>query len=118
MGIFFDGKSRSFKLDTKKSSYVISVVDDEGFIGHTYYGDRISDTDVRYLLRTDENPFVPSKNNRDRGSFFDAFPTEYPGNNVGDYREGAISVRCEDNSRAVSLVYEGHRIYEGKPGLM
>lgn len=117
MGIFFDGKSRSFKLDTKKSSYVISVVDDEGFIGHAYYGDRISDTDVRYLLRTDENPFVPSKNNRDRGSFFDAFPTEYPGNNVGDYREGAISVRCEDNSRAVSLVYEGHRIYEGKPGL-
>ena len=117
MGIFFDEKSRSFKLDTKKSSYVVSVVDDEGFIGHAYYGDRISDTDVRYLLRTDENPFVPSKNNRDRGSFFDAFPTEYPGNNVGDYREGAISVRCEDNSRAVSLVYEGHRIYEGKPGL-
>lgn len=117
MGIFFDEKSRSFKLDTKKSSYVISVVDDEGFIGHAYYGDRISDTDVRYLSRTDENPFVPSKNNRDRGSFFDAFPTEYPGNNVGDYREGAISVRCEDNSRAVSLVYEGHRIYEGKPGL-
>lgn len=96
---------------------MISVVDDEGFIGHAYYGDRISDTDVRYLLRTDENPFVPSKNNRDRGSFFDAFPTEYPGNNVGDYREGAISVRCEDNSRAVSLVYAGHRIYEGKPGL-
>ena len=117
MGIFFDGKSRSFKLDTKRSSYVISVVDDEGFIGHAYYGDRISDADVRYLLRTDENPFVPSKNNRDRGSFFDAFPTEYPGNNVGDYREGAISVRCEDNSRAVSFVYEGHRIYEGKPGL-
>ena len=47
MGIFFDEKSHSFKLDTKKSSYVISVVDDEGFIGHAYYGDRISDTDVR-----------------------------------------------------------------------
>ncbi len=117
MGIFFDEESRSFKFDTKNSSYVISVVDDEGFIGHAYYGDRISDADVNYLLRTDENPFVPSKNNRERGSFFDAFPSEYPGNNVGDYREGAISVRCEDNSRAVSLVYAGHRIYEGKPGL-
>ena len=117
MGIFFDGQTRSFKLDTKASSYVISVVDDEGFVGHAYYGDKISDTDVRYLLRTDENPFVPSKNNRERGSFFDAFPTEYPGNNVGDYREGAIAVRCEDNSRAVSLMYTGHRIYEGKPEL-
>ncbi len=117
MGIFFDEELRSFKLDTKNSSYVISVVDDEGFIGHAYYGDRISDADVNYLLRTDENPFVPSKNNRERGSFFDAFPTEYPGNNVGDYREGAISVRCEDNSCAVSFVYAGHRIYEGKPKL-
>ena len=117
MGIFFDEESRSFKLDTDKSSYVISVVDEEGFIGHAYYGDRISDADVRYLLRTDENPFVPSKNNRDRGSFFDAFPTEYPGNNVGDYREGAIAVRCLDNSSAVSMVYAGHRIYDGKPGL-
>lgn len=117
MGIFFDEQTCSFKLDTKTSSYVISVVDDEGFVGHAYYGDKISDTDVRYLLRTDENPFVPSKNNRERGSFFDAFPTEYPGNNVGDYREGAISVRCEDNSRAVSLMYTGHRIYEGKPEL-
>ena len=117
MGIFYDEQSRSFKLDTKASSYVISVVDDEGFIGHAYYGDKISDTDVRYLLRTDENPFMPSKNNRERGSFFDAFPTEYPGNNVGDYREGAIAVRCEDNSRAVSLVYAGHRIYAGKPGI-
>ncbi len=117
MGIFYDEQSRSFKLDTKASSYVISVVDDEGFVGHAYYGDKISDTDVRYLLRTDENPFVPSKNNRERGSFFDAFPTEYPGNNVGDYREGAIAVRCEDNSRAVSLVYAGHRIYAGKPGI-
>ena len=117
MGIFFDEQSHSFKLDTKASSYVISVVDDEGFIGLAYYGDKISDTDVRYLLRTDENPFVPSKNNRERGSFFDAFPTEYPGNNVGDYREGAIAVRCEDNSHAVSLVYAGHRIYAGKSGI-
>ncbi len=117
MGIFFDEQSRSFKLDTKASSYVISVVDEEGFVGHAYYGDKISDTDVRYLLRTDENPFVPSKNNRERGSFFDAFPTEYPGNNVGDYREGAIAVRCDDNSRAVSLMYTGHRIYAGKPEL-
>ena len=36
MGIFFDEESRSFKLDTDKSSYVIAVVDEEGFVGHAY----------------------------------------------------------------------------------
>ena len=69
MNIQFDEKNRVFKLDTEHTSYVMAVVDNEGFLGHVYYGAKISDTDVAYLLRTDENPMVPSKNNRDRSSF-------------------------------------------------
>ena len=92
MNIQFDEKNRVFKLDTEHTSYVMAVVDNEGFLGHVYYGAKISDTDVAYLLRTDENPMVPSKNNRDRSSFLDTFPMEYPGNGVGDYRESVIAV--------------------------
>ena len=29
-----------FKLDTKNTSYVIAVVDDEQFLGHVYYGQK------------------------------------------------------------------------------
>lgn len=115
MGISFDEGRRIFKLDTDNTSYVLAVVDEEGFLGHAYYGSCISDTDAAYLLRTEEPPFVPSKNNRDRGSFHDAFPAEYPGNGVGDYREGAIEVETAEGSSAVCLTYTGHRIYEGKP---
>ncbi len=46
-----------------------------------------------YLLRTDAAPFVPSKNNRERATFLDCLPAEYPGNGIGDYRESCIAVR-------------------------
>ena len=114
--IQFNATTRTFKLDTKNTTYVIAICDEEQFLGHVYYGARISD-DAAYLLRTEEAPFVPSKNNRDRSSFFDTFPTEYPGNQVGDYRESAIAVRDANNHSAVQFVYCGYRITDEKPAL-
>ena len=103
MNIQFDAEKKVFKLDTANTSYVIALVDEENFIGHAYYGAKISDTDVSYLMRTAEPPFVPSKNNRDRSSFFDTFPMEYPGNGVGDYRESAVEVLDDNRHTAVNL---------------
>ena len=93
MKIKFDEQNRVFQLDMENTSYLIGIADQEGFIGHIYYGKKISDSNVAYLMRTEENPLVPSKNNRDRSSFFDAFPMEFPGCNTGDYRESAIEVK-------------------------
>lgn len=90
--IHYYEKERVFKLDTPHTSYLIGIVDEEKFLGHIYYGAKITDYDVRALMRTGEAPFVPSQNNRDRSSFLDTFPMEYPGHGVGDYRESAISV--------------------------
>ncbi|MCD7708398.1 MAG: alpha-galactosidase [Clostridiales bacterium] len=117
MPIIYDEAHRAFKLDTPHTSYVIAITDDEGFLGHAYYGASVSDTDLSHLLRIDEPPFVPSKNDRERGSFLDSFPSEYPGNGVGDYREGAVSVRDADGHTAVSPLYVGYRIEKGKPDL-
>ena len=117
MNIAYHAESGIFKLDTEKTSYIIALADKERFIGHAYYGKKISDTDVTYLLRTGENPFVPSINNRDRSSFFDTFPMEFPGCNTGDYRESAIEVIDAQGHNAVELIYKEHRIMRGKPGL-
>ena len=73
MNITFNEKDRSFKIDTENTSYIIGIADEEGFIGHVYYGSKVEDEPL-YLMRTGEPPFVPSKNNRDRGSFMDTFP--------------------------------------------
>lgn len=117
MNITYNEQNRIFKLDTAKTSYCIGIVDEENFIGHVYYGRKLADDNLVYLMRTEEAPFVPSKNNRDRTSFLDAFPMEYTGNGLGDYREGTLSVKTKNGHTAVSLSYVSHRIYDGKPVL-
>ena len=99
-----------FKLDTKNTSYVIAVVDDEQFLGHVYYGQKLNDYHLDHLLRIEEGPFVPSRNNRDRGSFLDSFPMEYPAHGLGDYREDCISIRTGEGNTGLSLNYISHKI--------
>lgn len=114
MDILFDEKNGVFKIDTEKTSYVMAIMDTEKLLGHAYYGKKISDVDVRYLLRTSENPFLPSVNGRDRGSVLDSFPFEFPGCNVGDYRESAVELEDGNGCNANFFTYRSHRIFAGK----
>lgn len=114
MNISFNEHNRVFKLDTEHTSYCIGIVDEENFVGHIYYGRKLSEDNLAYLMRTTEPPFVPSKNNRERTSFLDAFPMEYTGNGLGDYREGTLEVRTMGGHSGVSLSYVSHNIYDGK----
>ncbi|MBD5468338.1 MAG: alpha-galactosidase [Lachnospiraceae bacterium] len=117
MSVQYFEKERVFKLDTPNSSYLIGIIDEEDFIGHIYYGKKINSHELTYLLRTEEPPFVPSKNNRDRLSFLDSCPMEYPTHGLGDFREDAISVRTTDGHTALQLSYEKHEICPGKQKL-
>ena len=107
-----------FKLDMKDTSYVIGVVDEEMFLGHIYYGSFLNDYHPAHTLRISENPFVPSQYNRDRVSFLDSFPMEYPAHGLGDYREDCISIMAVNGSSGLSMQYVSHRIWKGKPGLL
>ena len=72
MSIVYNAAERVFKLDTPNTSYVIGIVGEEGFLGHIYYGKRLEHIDgIRELLRTEEPPFTPDRNARDRISFMD-----------------------------------------------
>ncbi len=106
-----------FKLDTMNTSYVIGVVDEEQFLSHIYYGARLNDHHLTHILRVNENPFVPSRNNRDRGSFLDSFPMEYPAHGLGDYREDCISIETKAGNTGLSMNYVSHKILSGKPSL-
>ena len=117
MSITYFEKERIFKLDTPNTSYIMGVVDEEGFLGHIYYGPKLKEANVAYLMRTEEAPFVPSKNNRERCSFYDTFPFEYPTGGVGDYRESALSIRTQQGHVASMLSYVSYEIIEGKPAL-
>ncbi len=117
MGITYLKDSKTFKLETKNSTYMISIVDEEQFIGHVYYGKKIKDEEMSYLLRIYEPPYVPTQNNRDRCSFYDTFPTEYSTFGIGDYRDSALKLRSEEGHTAGRLQYISHDISKGKVGL-
>ena len=51
MGISYNAQERVFRLDTPHSTYLIGIVDEDGFLGHIYYGKRIPDDNMHYLLR-------------------------------------------------------------------
>ena len=117
MPITYLDKTKTFKLDTPNTTYMFRIVDDEGFILHLYYGRRLTDENIDDLARIEEPPFVPSKNNRDRGSFMDCAPFEYPGHGLGDYRDDAFSVINEEGYSATSINYKSYKILPGKPKL-
>ncbi|HIY62305.1 MAG TPA: alpha-galactosidase [Candidatus Mediterraneibacter stercoripullorum] len=116
MNIIYDSNNGVFLLNTENTTYGIAIVDG-CYLGHLYYGARLESTDIRYLLREDEGPRVPSVNRREKGSFLDCTPLEYPETGMGDYRESALCIRSLSGHRASELCYEGYEICEGKPAL-
>ena len=111
--IKYDEKTKIFKLDTQTTSYVIGLADDK-YVGHVYYGKKLESTDLAYLLRTDEPPFVPSKNLREKVSFLDTYPMEYSFGGTGDFRESCITVTTAEGQQGLDLTYVNHRIHSGK----
>jgi alpha-galactosidase len=114
MSVSFYEDQQLFKLDTKNTTYAFGIVDEDKFLGHIYYGASLKDYHIRYLMRTGENPFVPSVNDRDRVSFLDSFAMEYPAHGLGDYRESCISIRTPRGNVGLSLSYVSHEILQGK----
>lgn len=116
MSIIYQEQNRVFKLDTPHSTYLIGIIDEEGFLGHLYYGRRIPDFNMGYLTRIAQRD-MPSLRNRERLGFMDALPTEFPGHGIGDMKESCLRLETPEGARACGLTYHSHRIYGGKPKL-
>lgn len=116
MSINYEERKRIFRLDTEKTTYLIGL-SPEGYVGHIYYGARLYGEADNYLLRMEEHPYTPSVNQREKSSFLDFFPMEYPTGGIGDYRESCLNVRGEHGSMGCELHYASHVIYRGKKKL-
>lgn len=118
MSIRFDEASRSFKLDTVSSTYLLRI-HETGRLLQVYYGSPIPDVTVSDRdQRRGNASFSP---NDPHSSFTpDAAPMEYGCNGAGDFRISALSVRNSDGNATTDVRYMAHRIYAGKkpiPGL-
>lgn len=112
-----------FHLKAGDASYIFSVY--HGYLIHHYCGAAISDDDVEYLMvRVNHDSVVPHPADVEESWFScDIAPFEYPGNQTGDYRPAAVSVRLVDaendfsGTTATELRYVSHEICSGKKKL-
>lgn len=116
MPVYYNDKKKIFHLDTKNTTYLIGI-SPEGYVGHIYYGDRLYQEADNYLLRMEEMPFTPSVNQREKSSFLDFYPMEFPTGGIGDYRESCLNVRNVDGCMGCEIFYVSHEIYHGKKKL-
>ena len=114
--IIYDKKQHIFQLNTKSTSYMIGITP-EGYLGHIYYGERLQHIDGGYLLRTEEYPYTPERNKREKCVFLESFPMELPTGGIGDFRESCLDIRDENGCLGTEILYKEHRIYSGKTPL-
>ena len=116
MSIFYNEKTRIFRINTPNTTYMMGLYAD-GYLLHLYYGRRVEDTDCRYLIGRDESERDLHNLKRDGADFFGRTSFEYPASGTGDYRDSCLCVRDAGGHRVCRLTYESHRIFSGKPAL-
>ncbi|NCB91723.1 MAG: alpha-galactosidase [Clostridia bacterium] len=121
MAILFDEKKKLFTLSTRNTTYQMKV-DMFGVLNHIYYGEKVGQEDMSYLLDYRDSGFsgnlYEAENQREYS--LDTRPQEYSTNGVGDYRINSVSVINPDGTDAVDMRYVSYEIVKGKysiPGM-
>ena len=116
MPISFDSEKRIFKLDTKTSSYIFQVFE-ENYLINLYYGAYIPDNSVESLAMRNCNASFSPANAAigEHGFSVDSWPMEYSCNGCGDFRGSALTVKRSTGGMDTDIQYVSHSIYAGKP---
>lgn len=102
-----------FQLDTANTSYVMQVC--EGYLIHTYWGQKLDDGDHGYMHREFGRAAFCSHLENCRGLILDDVQLEYPCFGRGDLRSPAIEVINTDGTDIVDLKYDSYQILSEKP---
>ena len=116
--IVYDKRSGTFTLHTGSTTYQMKA-DRRGVLLHLYYGPRLGDGDLGYLLQYADRGFSPnpSGSGADRVYSLDTLPQEYSTCGVGDYRLSGAEVEQSDGSLLLDLRYADHEICPEKYAL-
>ena len=115
MAIQFNKETGVFVLETKSTMYQMKV-GDYGVLLHLYYGKKVGDCELSYLVQMYDRGFsgqIPEAGNR-REFSTDTLLLEYPTYGTGDYRTEALRVVDENGGYATDLRYVSHEILKGK----
>lgn len=117
MAIKYNDRTKTFTLQTAKSTYKMKV-DQHGVLLHMYYGAPTDESDFSYLIAPDDHGFSGQLGEiNDRTYSLDYYPLEYPVHGTGDFRVQALKAGKKGMVPALDLRYCSHKIYGGKYAL-
>ena len=116
--IMYDKKRGTLTLHTRRTTYQMKA-DAHGVLLHLYYGHRVGEGDLSYLLQYADRGFSPNPNcaGHERCYSLDTLPQEYSTSGVGDFRLSSAEVEQADGSLLLDLRYVSHQIRPGKYAL-
>ena len=114
--IFFDKESQTFSLQTKRTSYVFRV-SDLGYVEHLYYGQKIKDSEIRYISNRQIYSFATTADETGRQFALSTIGREYAGFNEGDYRVPSVVIKNGDGQHGNRFAYQSHRVIKGREAL-
>ena len=110
-----DHENTIFTIHTANTTYQMKA-DWYGTLLHTYYGKRVPDGDLSYIIEY-PSPAFSGHSHIARTSWNyspDTYPQECSTFGCGDFRTTMIAVRNTDGSRGLELCYVDSEITEGK----
>ena len=115
MAIIYDESRKCFHLSNDRISYIFRMAADK-YPLHLYWGRRVRSIGDTIIGRRMQDGYPQSDETFSlHETPLDHLPQECPAFGMGDLREGMVHVRHEDGTHALDLVYESHRVIEGKP---
>ena len=124
MSVRYIDSKKTFLLQTRNSAYQMKI-SEYGYLLHLYYGERLEDEDLGYLIQMQDRGFSPNPNEagNDRTFSLDVLPQEFSSDGSCDYRLSSIEVKNGDGSYAFvgkvvrPEIYAGTYTLAGLPSL-
>lgn len=111
--IYFNEIDKIFTIQTENSTYQIKI-DKYNFLSHIYYGNKICEGSMDYLVKDGSIVFsVNPAESEDRNFSLEILPQEYSSCGIGDYRISSINLTDGNGARAFSPKFIGYEIKNG-----
>ncbi len=110
--IYFDKLSDGFILGGKNYSYAM-FVNRAGYLQHLYYGKKIGESDLAFLIKTQGEKLSPNPEDINADMLTDCMPSECGFFGRGDFRSATVIAEREDGSVMSSFKYVKHAISGG-----
>ena len=114
--IHYNSENKSFLLSGKNYSYAM-FINRTGFLQHLYYGRKIEESDLAYLIKTHGAAAEPNPEDINMDMTTDWMPSECGSFGRGDFRPATVIVRRKDGAAMSRFQYRSHKIVKGAPVL-